>query len=151
MAVDVLQQPAVAPGTLGEQDAGRKGRGWMKLHRFHVAERGDAGLEGDRGGNAFGDNRIRGHAVKASRAAAGNRGSLGDVSYQLSSNEISNYRPVAARAVVDQGYRFRAFRHRNLVGNRLITHGGEHGVAGAVGDITGAPLVGAAESALGDQ
>ena len=41
--------------------------------------------------------------------------------------------------------------HRNLVGNRLIAHGIEHGVAGAVGDITGAPLVGAAEGALSDQ
>src|SRR5262245_62526490 len=111
MTIDVLQEPAVAPRALGQQDAGRKGRGWMKLHRFHVAERGDAGLEGDRGWNAFGDNRIGGDAVKASRAAAGNCGSLGDVSGQLSSNEISNYRPVAARVVVDQGDRFRALRH----------------------------------------
>src|SRR5262249_38517067 len=61
------------------------------------------------------------------------------------------YRPVAARAVVDQGDRLRALVHRNLVGNRLITHGREHGMAGAVGDITGAPLVGAAEGALGNQ
>src|SRR5262245_48613596 len=151
MAVDVLQEPAVAPGTLGEQDAGGKGRGWMKLHRLHVAERGDAGLQGDGGWNTFGDNRLGGDAVKTPRPAAGNCSSLGDVSCQLSSNETSNYRPVAARAIVDQGDRFRALMHRNLVGNRLITHGSEHGMAGAVGDITGAPLVGAAEGALGDQ
>src|SRR5262249_32702961 len=87
----------------------------------------------------------------ATRTAAGNRGSLGDVSCQLSSNEISNYRPVAARAVVDQGDGFRALMHRNLAGNRLITHGSKHGMAGAVGDVAGAPLVGAAEGTLGDQ
>src|SRR4029077_473084 len=67
------------------------------------------------------------------------------------SNETSNYRPVAARAVVDKSDRFRALMYRNLVRDRLITHGSEHGVAGAVGDIAGAPLVGPAEGALGDQ
>ena len=79
MAVDVLQQPAVAAGALGEQDAGRKGRRRMKLHRLHIAEGGDSGLEGDGGGDAFGDHRIGGHAVEPSRAAAGNRSRLGDV------------------------------------------------------------------------
>ena len=41
--------------------------------------------------------------------------------------------------------------HRYLLGNRLIAHRIEHGVAGAVRNITGAPLVGAAEGALSDQ
>ena len=50
MAVDVLQQTAVAPGALGEEDAGRKGRGRMKLHRLHVAEGGDPGLQSDGSG-----------------------------------------------------------------------------------------------------
>ena len=37
------------------------------------------------------------------------------------------------------------------MGNRLIAHRKEHRVARAVRNITGAPLVGAAEGALGDQ
>jgi hypothetical protein len=52
---------------------------------------------------------------------------------------------------MDQRNRLRPFMHRNLMRNGLIAHGIQHGMAGAVGDITGAPLVGAAEGALGNQ
>src|SRR5262245_23465623 len=41
--------------------------------------------------------------------------------------------------------------HWNLMGDRLIAHRREHGVASTVRDVTGTPLVGAAEGALGDQ
>ena len=84
MAVDVPEQPAVAAGALGEQDAGRKGGRRMKLYRLHIAECGDSGLQGDGGRDAFGDHRIGRHAVEPSRAAAGNSGRLGDIRYQLS-------------------------------------------------------------------
>src|SRR5215207_7526028 len=41
--------------------------------------------------------------------------------------------------------------HGNLMGNSLVAHRVEHGMSRAVGDIAGAPLIGAAESTLSDQ
>ena len=52
---------------------------------------------------------------------------------------------------MDQSDRFGALVHRDAIGNRLIAHREQHRVARAVRDITGAPLVGAAEGALSDQ
>src|SRR5262245_52859848 len=100
MAVDVPQQPAVASGAFGKQDAGWKGRRWMKLHRLHVAECGDPGLQGDGGRDAFGDHRVGRHAVEPSRTTAGNSGSPGDVRCQLSAHEISHYSAVTTPAVM---------------------------------------------------
>ena len=71
MTVDIAQQTAVAAGALGEQNSRRKGRRRMKLHRLHIAERGDAGLQSDSRGYSFGDHRICGHAVETPGAAAG--------------------------------------------------------------------------------
>ena len=65
----------------------------MKLHRLHIAERGDAGLQRDGRGNAFGDHRIGGHSIEPSSAAAGNCGGLGDISGQLSSNRFRTIAP----------------------------------------------------------
>ena len=59
--VDVLQQAAVAAAALGDEDAGRKDAGRMELHRLHVAERRDAGLERDRVPDAFADHRVGRH------------------------------------------------------------------------------------------
>ena len=150
MAVDVLQQPAIAARALGQKNACRKSRRRMKLHRLHIAEGGNAGLQGDGGGNAFGDNRIRRHAVEPPRAAAGNRSGFGDVSCQFTGNKISHDRAVTTAAIVDQSNRFGSLVHRDAIGNRLIAHGEQHRVARAVGHVTGAPLVGAAEGALRD-
>jgi hypothetical protein len=58
---------------------------------------------------------------------------------------------VTTPAVVNQRDRLSPFMHRNLMRNGLIAHGVQHGMAGAVGDVTGAPLIGAAEGTLGNQ
>ena len=123
----------------------------MKLHRLHVAQGSNAGLQRDGGRNTFGDHRIRRHTIEPPCSAAGNRGSLGDVSSQLPGNKISHHGAVTATAVVDQRDCLGPFMHRYVLGNRLIAHRIEHGVAGAVRNKTGAPLVGAAEGALSDQ
>src|SRR5262249_13788033 len=54
-------------------------------------------------------------------------------------------------AVVDQGQGVHALVHRNRRRDGLIGHGGDHCVAGAVRDVAGAPPLGAAEIALGEQ
>src|SRR5690242_5154396 len=151
MTVDVLQQSAVAPRALREQDAGRKGRRRMKLHRLHIAERGNSRFQSDGRRNPFGNDRIGGHPIEPSRAAAGNCSRLGYVRDQLAGDEISHDRAVTTSAVVNQGDRLDTLMYRYLMSDRLIAHRREHGVARAVGDVTGAPLVGAAEGALRDQ
>ena len=87
----------------------------MELDGLHVAERRDAGFQRDRRADAFADHRVGGHAVEASRAAAGDRRGLGDVSRQLAGDQIAHDRAVAAAAVVDQRDRFGALVH----GDRL--------------------------------
>ena len=62
-----MQQAAVAAAALGDQDAGRKDAGRMELHRLHVAERGDAGLERDRVADAFADHRVGRRRDRAGR------------------------------------------------------------------------------------
>ena len=112
MTVDVLEQPAVATGALGEQDSRRKGRRRMKLHRLHIAEGRDTGLERNGSGNPFGDHRIGGHAVEPPRAATGNGGGLGNVGQQFAGNKIAHDCAIAATAVVDQSNRLGSFMHR---------------------------------------
>ena len=67
VAVAVLQQAAVAAAALGDEDAGREDAGRVELHRLHVAERGDAGLERDRMADAFADHRVGRHAIEPAR------------------------------------------------------------------------------------
>src|SRR5262245_62492703 len=64
---------------------------------------------------------------------------------------MAHYGAVTTTAVMYQRDRLSPFMHRNLMGNGLIAHGVQHGMAGAVGDVTGTPLIGAAEGALGNQ
>src|ERR1051325_10232414 len=123
----------------------------MKLNRLHIAEGCNSGLQRNGGRNTFGDDSVRRNAVEPSGAAAGNRSGLGEVSSQLSRNEISNHRAITAPAVMNQCNGFRALVYRDLVGDGLIAHGIEHRVAGSVGHITSPPLVGAAERALRNQ
>ena len=58
---------------------------------------------------------------------------------------------MATLAVVDQGQRFLALMHWNGLGDDLVGHGVEHGVAGAIRGMAGAPFAGAAEVARGNQ
>ena len=53
--------------------------GRMELHRLHVAERRDAGLERDRVADALADHGVGRDPVEASRAAGRDRRRLGDV------------------------------------------------------------------------
>src|SRR5262245_31572941 len=64
---------------------------------------------------------------------------------------MAHYGAVTATAVMYQRDRLSPFMHRNLMRNGLIAHGIQHGMAGAVGDVTGAPLIGAAKGALRKQ
>src|SRR6266542_1860336 len=151
MAIAVAQQSAVAASAFGQEDAGRKDRRRVKLYRFHVAEDSDTGLEGNGGPNTFRDHSIGGYSVEPARASSSNSGGLGHVSNQLSGNEIPHDRAETAPAVMDQRDRLGALVHGDAIGNRLIAHRVEHRVARAIGHVTGAPLLRAAEVALGQQ
>ena len=151
MPVGVLEQPAVAAAAFGDEDAGGKDRGRMELHRFHVAERRDAGLERDRAADAFADHAVGRHPIEPSRPARGDDRRLRDVGAQLARGEVASDRPVAAAAFMDQRDRFHALVDGDRLGDRAVAHRVEHGVAGAVRDVAGAPLLRAAEVALGDQ
>ena len=123
----------------------------MELHGFHVAERRDAGLERDRRADAFADHGVGRHAVEPAGAAGRDRRRLCHVSAQLAGDQAAHDRAVAAAAFVDQRDRLHALVHRDRLGDRPVAHRVQHGVAGAVGDVAGAPLLGAAEVALRDQ
>ncbi len=123
----------------------------MELHRFHVAQRRDAGLERDRAADAFADHRVGRHPVQPARAAAGDRRGLGDVGGEFAGDEVAHDRAVAASRVVDQRDGLGALVHGNGGADRLVAHRLQHRVAGAVGDVAGAPLLGAAEVALRDE
>ncbi len=151
VAVHVAQQAAVAPATLGDQDAGREDGGGVELHRLHVAERHDAGFQRDGGADAFVDHRVGGRLVDAPEAAGGDAGGAGDIGQQAAVDQVADDGAVAAPAVVDQRHRFHALMHRDAGGDGLVADGVEHGVAGAVRDVAGAPFLGAAEIAGGDQ
>ena len=69
----------------------------------------------------------------------------------VAGDQVAYHRTVAATAIVDQCERLGALVHRNRGGDRLVGHGGDHRVAGAIRDVAGAPLLGAAEVTLGQQ
>ena len=151
VAVDVLEQAAVAAAALGDQDAGREDAGGVELHRFHVAQRGDAGFQRDRGAHALADHRVGGHPVQPPGAAGGDAGGLGHIGAQFASDQVTHHSAVAAAGLVDQRDRLHALMHGNSLGDGAVTHRVQHGVAGAVRDIAGAPLLGAAKIALRHQ
>ena len=151
VAVDVLQQTAVAAATFGDEDACREDPGRMELDCLHVAECRDAGVQRQRAADAFADHRIGGDAVDPSGAARGDRRRLRDIGDELAGDEIAHDGAVAAAVVVDQRDRLGALVHGNLRADRLVAHRLQHRVAGAVGDVAGAPLLGAAEIALRDE
>jgi hypothetical protein len=144
-------KPAVAAAAFGHQDAGRENRGRMELNGLHVAERGNAGFQRDRGTHALVDDRVGRDAIDAPEAAGGDAGRARHVGHELARGEVARDHPVAARAVVDQRERLHAFVHRDAVRDRLVAHREQHRVPGAVGDIAGAPLARAAEIARGDE
>ena len=151
VAIDVAQQAAVAAAAFGDQDAGRKNRGRVKLHGFHVGERYDTGFERDGGTDALVDHGIGRRLVDAPETAGGDAGGARNVGRQLAVGQVADDGAVAALAVMDQRDGFHAFVHRNAGGNGLVADSVEHGVAGAVGNVTGAPFFCAAEIAGGNQ
>ncbi len=148
MAIDIHQQSAIATTPFGDQDAGRENRGRMELHGFHVAERRHAGLERERGADAFADDGIGRHPIQTSGAAGGDGRGLGHVGAQLAGDEVARHRAVTPSAVMNQRERLDALVHGNLLRNRAVAHGEQHRMAGAVRDVTGAPFARAAEVAL---
>ena len=151
VAVDVEQQAAVAAAAFGDQDAGREDAGGVELHRLHVAQRGLPGLERDGHADAFADDGVGGDAVQPAGAAGGDHRGLGDVGAELARHQVAHHRAVAAAAVVDQRDGLHALVHRDRFGDGAVADREQHRVAGAVADIAGAPLLGAAEVALRDQ
>ncbi len=151
VAVDVLEQAAVAAAAFGDQNARRKDAGRMELDGLHVAERRDSGFQRKPAADALADDRVGRHPVDSPRAAGRDRRGLGDVGDELAGDEIAHDRAVAAAGVVDQRDRLGALVHRDLRTDRLVAHRLQHRVAGAVRDVARAPLLGAAEVALRNQ
>ena len=123
----------------------------MELHGLHVAQRRDTGFERDRAADAFAYHCVCRHPVQPAGAAAGDRRGLRDVGGQFTGDEVADDRAIAAARVVDQRDRLGALVHGNRRADRLVAHRLQHRVAGAVGDVARAPLLGAAEVALRDQ
>ena len=147
----VEQQASISATTLRDQDASGKDTGGMKLYGFHIAQGGDTGFQGDGGTHSLVDNGVGGDPVDTTETASGDAGGFRHVRQQFTGHQVAHDGTTAAPAVVNQGYRFHPLVHRDIGGNGLVAHGIEHGVAGAVGDIAGAPLLRAAEIAAGDQ
>jgi len=151
VAVDVAQQTAIAATTLGGQDASRDDRGGVKLHRLHVAQRGDPGLQCQRHAGAFADDSVGRNLVDAPIPSGCNHGGPGQVGGQRTGDQIAHDRAVAATALMNQRQRLGAFDDRNPLGNRAIAQRKQHRVAGTVGGVAGPPFPGAAKIARGDQ
>ena len=151
VAVHVAQQAAVATATLGHENAGRHdGRG-VELHRFHVGQTGHAGFQSQGGAHAFVDQCVGGDAIDAAMAAGGHHGGFGHPGSQFTRDQIPHHRALAAAAVVDQRNRFHALVHGNALRHGTVTQRVQHGVAGTVGGVAGAPFARAAKIARGDQ
>ena len=101
--------------------------------------------------DAFADHGVGRHPVEPPGAAGGDRRRLGDVGAELAGDEVAHDRAVAAAALVDQRDRLHPLVDRDRLGDRAVADREQHRVAGAVGDVAGAPLLGAAEVALRDQ
>jgi len=151
VSLGVAQQAAVAAAALGDQDAGREDAGRVELHGLHVAERGDAGLQRQRVADALVDDRIGRDPVQAPCAAGGDHRGPRHAGREFARHQVAHHRTVTAPAVVDQRQRLGPLQHRDARCDRLVAHREQHGVARAVGRITGAPLLGAAEVPLGNQ
>ena len=151
VAVDVAQQAAVAAAALGDEDAGGHDRGGVELHRLHVAQARHPGLERDRRAHALVDQRVGRDTPDAAEAAGGDHRGRGQDGVQLARLQVAHHRALAASAVVDQRHRLAAVAHRDALGHRAVAERVEHGVAGAVGGVAGAPLARAAEVARGDE
>src|SRR5271167_2708164 len=79
VAVDVLEQSAVAAAALGDENPRRKDAGRMELHRLHVADRRDAGFQRQRAADALADDGVGRHPVDPARAAARDGRGFGDI------------------------------------------------------------------------
>ncbi len=151
VAVDVLQQAAVAATAFRDEDAGGKDAGRVELDRLHVAQGGDARFQRERAADAFADHRVGRHAVDPAGAAARDGGGLGHVRDQLAGDEVAHDGAVAAAGIVDERDGLGALVHGDLGTDRLVAHRLQHRVAGAVRNVARAPLLGAAEIPLRDQ
>ena len=149
--VAVQQQAAVTATALGDQDPRREYTGGVKLDGLHVAQGGHAGFQRDGGAHALVDDRVGRDPVDAAEAAGGDAGGPGHVGQQFTGHQVAHDGAVTAPVGVNQRQRLHALVYRNIGRNGLVAHGVEHGVAGAVRDVTGAPFLGAAEVAAGDQ
>ena len=147
----IQQQAAIAAAALGHQNSRGEDAGGMELYGLHVAQGRDPGLQGDAGAHALVDDGVGGDPVNTPEATGGDAGRPGHVGHQLAAHQVAHDGAVAASPVVNQRQCLHAFVHRDARGYGLVAHGVQHGVTGAIGDIAGAPLLGAAEVAGGDQ
>jgi hypothetical protein len=151
VAVGVLEQAAVAPAALGDQDAGGDDGGGVELHRLHVAQAGDAGFQGQGGAHALVDEGVGADAPDAAVAPRGDDRGLRQVGREFAGDQVAHHGAMAAVAVVDQGQGLDPLPHRDGLADDPVGHRVEHGVAGAVGGVAGAPFLGAAEIPGGDE
>ena len=147
----IQQQAAIAATALSNQYTRRENSGGMKLHRFHIAQFGNAGFKCDSSTNALINYGVGGYPVNTAEAAGSNTGDFSQVNHEFTGNEVSYNRTLTAAVIMEQSNGLHALVDFNALGNGLITHGIQHGVAGAVGHIVSAPFGRATKVARGNQ
>ena len=148
----VEQVATVAAATFGHEYPGRHNGRRMKLHRFHIAERYDTGIECNRRARTLVDRGIaRVLAVDASITAGSDDCCLGHYCKVRAVTKVSDHRTHTTRAVVNERHRFGAIANGNAESYDLAVNSIERGVAGTRGRIAGAPLGRTAEVAVRDQ
>ena len=145
MHVFVQQQAAVPPTAFCHQDSRGEYAGGMKLHGFHISQGGNVGFQRDGCAYSLVDDRIGRATINSAKASGGNTGRLGDIGHQLAANEVANDGAVTPAIGMDQGNGLGSFVYWNILGYGLIAYGIQHGVAGTISHVIGAPFFGAAK------
>ena len=112
----------------------------MELNGFHIAERNDAGIEGDDVTAAIADDRVRGGAVDAAVAAGGDERGLGEIADEFAGAQVTGDAAHALIAVVDEGFGLHSVMHGNAELDGPVIEGVQHFVSGAVRRVAGTPF-----------
>ena len=140
---------ALAAGALGHEDVGGEQARGMELDELHVLER-HAGVVGDGGAAAGGDDGVGGVAVDAAGAAGGHDHGVGGERLEAAADHVVGDDPAAAAVLDDEVGDEHLDVHRDLALVGALDEAVEQVVPGLVGAVAGARVAGAAEGPLGD-